>query len=260
MNREVGAVILVLVGGAILRISLGDTYLRYVKEGLRPWLLVSGTILLLLGILAVVDVVREARAAGAATPEHDHDGEDHHAGGHDEDHDEAGHDHDHAAPRAAWLLVLPVLAIFLVAPPALGAYTADRQQSTVSAPAQTLEDPFPPLPPGDVVSLTVSDFSSRAVWDAGRTLEGRTVTMTGFVSTNPDGGWYLTRLGLNCCAADAYAVKIAVIDAPYDPPLDTWVSVTGQWVPGGGVESPDAIPQVRVVELVEVPEPANAYE
>ena len=45
MSREVGAVLLGLLGGAILRISIGDAYLRYVKEGLRPWLLVSGSVL-----------------------------------------------------------------------------------------------------------------------------------------------------------------------------------------------------------------------
>ena len=33
MTRDVGAIVLLLVGGAILRISLGDAYLRYVKEG-----------------------------------------------------------------------------------------------------------------------------------------------------------------------------------------------------------------------------------
>lgn len=258
MSREVGAVLLVLVGGAILRISIGDTYLRYVKEGLRPWLLVSGTILLLLGLWAVVDLVREARAADRAANEDRPDGGI--ADTHDHDGHEA-HDHEgHGAPRAAWLLVLPVLAIFLVAPPALGAFTAERQPSTVSAPAQTLEDPFPPLPPGDVVALEVSDYSSRAVWDSGRTLEGRTVQMTGFVSSAPDGGWYLTRLGLNCCAADAFAVKIEVVEAPSQPPVDTWVTVTGQWVPGGGVESPDAIPRLRIVDLVEVPVPDEPYE
>ena len=36
MRRDVQAIVLILVGGAILRITIGDTFLNYVKEGMRP--------------------------------------------------------------------------------------------------------------------------------------------------------------------------------------------------------------------------------
>jgi uncharacterized repeat protein (TIGR03943 family) len=266
VTREVGSVLLILVGGAVLRISVTDVFLRYVKPDLRPWLIVSALVLLVLGAWGVIDVVREARdeardddpaagagpdeagaAAGAGPDERTapagHGGPDH-----------AGHHHapGHAGPRTAWLLVLPVAAIFLVAPPALGAFTAERQGTVVAAPAGGLEDPFPPLPAGD--------YSSRAVWDAGATLEGRTVSLTGFVSAAPDGGWYLTRLALSCCAADAYAIKVKVLGVEGRPADDTWVTVTGTWVPGGGVESPDAIPWLQAASLAGTIEPVQPYE
>ena len=38
---------LLLVGGAILRASLTDLYLRYVKAGLRPFLIAAGVLLVL---------------------------------------------------------------------------------------------------------------------------------------------------------------------------------------------------------------------
>jgi uncharacterized repeat protein (TIGR03943 family) len=251
VSRDVGGVLLVLVGGAVLRISVGDVYLRYVKESLRPWLLVSGTILVLLGLLTLLDVWRASRAepaptASAPEPDVELHGEEHH------DHD------DHGAPRAAWLLLLPVLAIFLIAPPALGAYSAERETAVVTAPAS--DSDVPPLPPGDPVDLLLSDYASRAIWDDGRTLDGRTVSLTGFVSAAPDGGWYLTRLSLSCCAADAIATKITVKDAPYAPPSDTWVTVTGQWVPGGGTQSETAIPWVKAISMDEVTVPKNPYE
>jgi uncharacterized repeat protein (TIGR03943 family) len=251
VTRDVGGVLLVLVGGAVLRISVGDVYLRYVKESLRPWLLASGAILVLLGLLTLLDVWRSSRAEAV----HEDPGE--HVDPHT---DEQGHDHghDHAAPRAAWLLLLPVLAIFLVAPPALGAYSAERETAVVTAPAD--DTGVPPLPPGDPVDLLLSDYASRAIWDDGRTLAGRTVALTGFVSAAPDGGWYLTRLSLSCCAADAIATKITVKDAPYAPPSDTWVTVTGEWVPGGGTQSETAIPWVKAREMAEVPVPKNPYE
>ena len=274
MTRDVGAVLLVLVGGAVLRISVGDVYLRYVKDTLRPWLLVSGGILVLLGLLTLLDVWRAARADQRVTAEGadgageppavvvdpvelsdptDHDG----VGCDGDDHD--GHDHaGHGAPRAAWLLLLPVLAIFLVAPPALGAFSAERETAVVTAPA--VDSDVPPLPPGDPVAVLLSDYASRAVWDDGRSLAGRTIELTGFASKAPDGGWYLTRLSLTCCAADAVATKITVKDAPYAPPRNTWVTVTGEWVPGGGTQSETAIPWIRATTMAEVPAPKNPYE
>lgn len=242
MRRDVQAVILILVGGAILRISIGDTYLNYVKEGMRPWLIASGVVLAVLGILALIDVIRGGRAADEATP-------------HDEPNEHDGHGHAHG-PRAAWLLLLPVLAIFLVAPPALGAYAAARDTTNAIQPR---EAKAPPLPPGDPVEVTVSDYVGRAVWDEGRSLAGRNVEITGFVTPNPDGGWWLTRLALSCCAADAIASKIQAVDAQ-DLPANTWVTITGTWIPGGGTKSDTAIPLVQVTDLVEVPQPKNPYE
>ena len=41
MNKQAQAVIMLLFGGAVLKASLSDLYLRYVKEGLQPFLVVS---------------------------------------------------------------------------------------------------------------------------------------------------------------------------------------------------------------------------
>lgn len=246
MRRDVQAVILILLGGAILRISVGDTFLNYVKESMRPWLLASGTILVVLGVLALIDVLRKGRAADDEETPHD---EPHEHDAHD------GHDHSHG-PRAAWLLLLPVMAIFLVAPPALGAYAAARDTTNAIQPR---EAKAPPLPPGDPAQISVSDYVGRAVWDEGTSLEGRSVEMTGFVTPNPAGGWWLTRLALTCCAADAIASKVQVLDTP-DLPANTWVTVTGTWVPGGGTKSDTAIPLLEVSDVTQVPQPTNPYE
>ena len=246
MTRDVGAVVLVLVGGAILRISLGVTYLNYVKESLRPWLLLSGAVLVVLGLLTMLDIWRASRSPAADDPA---------AGAVAADPAEA---HEHAPPRAAWLLLLPVLAIFLVAPPALGAFSAERETAFVTAPESGSE--VPALPAGDPVALSLGDYASRAVWDEGRSLSGRTVELTGFVSAAPGGGWYLTRLALSCCAADAFATKVTVLEPPYQPPVDTWVTITGAWVPGGATQSETAIPWVRAVEMAEVLAPTDPYE
>ncbi|MBK3638280.1 hypothetical protein JHN52_36530, partial [Streptomyces sp. MBT97] len=55
MRRYGPAALLLLTGGAVLRITLlGDLYLRYVQAGLRPYLIVSGAALVLLGLVTAV--------------------------------------------------------------------------------------------------------------------------------------------------------------------------------------------------------------
>jgi uncharacterized repeat protein (TIGR03943 family) len=138
VNRQAQAVILLLVGGAILRTSLTDLYLRYVKQGLRPLLIVAG---LLLVIAAVMTLWYELRGKGE---QHTHDD---------------GHGHSHE-PRVAWLLILPVFALLLVAPQALGSYAADRTGTAL----QQVSD-FPPLPDGDPARISVLDYASHT-WPA----------------------------------------------------------------------------------------------
>jgi uncharacterized repeat protein (TIGR03943 family) len=248
MRRDVQGILLILLGGAVLRITLGGTFLNYVKEGMSPWLLLSGATLVVLGVFALIDAVRRGRDEEDEPTPHDEPGEHAESAGH-------GHSHGHG-PRAAWLLLLPVLAIFLIAPPALGAFAAARDTTNASQPK---EAKAPALPPGDPVQISVSDYVGRAVWDDGLTLEGRTVEMTGFVTPDPAGGWWLTRLAIACCAADAIASKIKVVDAP-DLPANTWLRVTGSWVPGGGTKSDKAIPLIELTTLDQIQQPKNPYE
>lgn len=243
MSREIQGIVLVLVGIVILRISWGTTYLNYVKEEMRPWLLLSGGVLVVLGVLAIIDVLR---------------GKGDEPDLHDVDHGLGDDAHHHGGPRAAWLLLLPVATLFLVAPPALGSYAAARD-ITNSVPAGST---LPPLPAGDPVEMYLSDYVTRAVWEEGVSLEGRTVKLTGFVLPTDD-GWQLSRLQIACCAADAFASKVQPIDLPEgarDLPADTWVTMTGEWMPGEGGPSVYSIPLLKVTSIEQVPPPENPYD
>ena len=242
MRRDVQAVLLVLIGGALLRLSLSGAYQNYVKPSLGIFLTLSGAILAGLGVWSAV---RSGFAAVAAEPDQpalDLD----------------GHGHQHGGTRTAWLLLLPVLTIFLIAPPPLGAFAATRSASSIPPPAASAAA-LPALPEPDPVPIAVVDFALRAVWDDGKTLAGRTVRMVGFVTPAPDGGWYLTKMQISCCAADAQPFRIKAVGAPPFAP-DTWVQVVGSWVPGGGTQRDDAIPRVHVDTVVTVPRPTNPYE
>jgi uncharacterized repeat protein (TIGR03943 family) len=231
VRRYGPALLLVLVGAAILRISaFSQLYLRYVQAGLRPYLVVSGAALVLLGI--VMAVVRHS-----ADDDHAH--------------------HEHHGPRVAWLLTLPALALLLFPPPALGSYSAEREAAQRAAQGVGA---FPALPAGDPVELGVGEFASRAIYDSERSLKGRTVRMTGFVTHGDDGTWYVTRLLVSCCAADATTSKVEIRDA--DPlPADTWITVTGTWHPKGKLGTDGAWPPVLdAASVKQVRQPADPYE
>ncbi|HEV7754749.1 MAG TPA: TIGR03943 family protein [Mycobacteriales bacterium] len=293
MNREAQSVVLFLLGGAILRISATDVYLRYVKAGLRPFLIVSGVLLI---VIAAVTLYREVFAparplgekdGGSSTgahapapghaPAHAQAG---HAAAHAAPHpgahaavtgdeevpappgaagnDGDGHAHGHAGPRVAWLLVVPVFAIFLIGPPALGSFAASRGGTSVAK-----QSDYAPLPAGDPVTLPVLDYASRAVWDRGASLTDRRVRLTGFVSPRPGGGVYLTRMILTCCAADGRPVKVGLSGTvPAGLPADTWIEVTGRYDPRVDKDraNNESIPYLAAEALREVTQPTQPYE
>ncbi|UPZ30249.1 TIGR03943 family protein [Streptomyces sp. LRE541] len=232
-------VLLILCGSALLRIALfSELYLRYVKEGLRPYLVVSGAALIALGLL------------GLFTRDHgrEWDEEDSHVEG-------DGHDHTRN-PRIAWLLTAPALALLLFPPPALGSYSAEREEARVAAQGAGT---FPELPAGDPLDLTLGVFASRAEWDTGASLKGRTVRLTGFVTRDDDGAWSVARLRVTCCAADAQALKVEVRGADA-PAADSWVQVTGTWHPTGRPGTDAARPVLDAVSVKRTTAPSDPYE
>lgn len=250
MTRAVGAAVMMMLGGACLRLVLGGGYVDYVKEVMYLPLLASGVILFGLGLIGLL---REP-APGAV-------------GGH------AGHGHGHGEPRVAWLLLIPVLAVYLVPPPALGADSIDRGGSRVTEPIS----PYGPLPDGDVVELTMREFVERSVYDTTGALEDRTVRLTGFAVPagegaqggssaedvpvgGEDAAFTLARVSMFCCAADGYAFTTDITGTDEQPPPDTWVTVTGTMVPFEGEVDVYSVPTLQVAQLEYIERPDNVYE
>jgi uncharacterized repeat protein (TIGR03943 family) len=237
VKRELHALILALVGGTLLKLALTGDYARYVKVSVRPYLTAAAVVVL---------VVAGATLVTRRTPTVD--GED-------------GHDHGHGRFDVAWLLVVPMLVVLLLAPPALGSFSAARSGTALGAgPASQL----PALPDGDPVRLSVLDYASRAVFDHGRTLTGRQVTLSGFVQATDDHtGWYLIRLVITCCAADAQPVKVGLTGTlPTGLADNEWLEFTGAYTdrqdhdPVNG----EAIPYLTVGSSRPIPTPAHQYE
>ncbi|QIS14883.1 TIGR03943 family putative permease subunit [Nocardia arthritidis] len=248
MNRETQNVILLLIGGAMVKITLDGTYLRYVKPGLYPFLLASGIAVIALAVAAIVRDIRRGRAS---------------------------QEHEHGSGRSRWLLVAPVAGLLLIVPPALGAAsvksgTAPANSIGANPAAKTVRKiNMGPMPPGDAPTMRMYDLIDRASYDNSGELDRREITVVGFlVRTEEDGeirldgshsGWDLARVVITCCVADAQTLRVH-LDGDLGPVSDGgWISVRGKVVPDSARSENYMTPTVTIKEFHSVPAPSQTY-
>jgi uncharacterized repeat protein (TIGR03943 family) len=247
VNAKAQGALVACVGLASAYLAASGAYLAYLKPAMRIPLLAAGMVMLVLGTLTLLRAIVVGDEPEAHTEGH-------------------GHGHGHGGPQVAWLLALPLLALVLVDPPALGADAARRDTAGAAA-EPAAGDRFDPLPPptDGAVTLKLGDFVTRAYYDEARSLAGVPVRLTGFVVRDPDvpDGYQLTRFVMACCAGDAFPMQVTVRGLDSAPPADdTWVEVVGEWIPpedptARGAESGAAI---ELSLQAEIPEPTYPYE
>jgi uncharacterized repeat protein (TIGR03943 family) len=228
---------LLLVGVTALWLGLTDAALSYVRGGLRPPLVASGVVLV---VLAATGLLGRGRPPD-------------------------GHGHGHGPPRSGWLLALPVLVLLLVVPPALGSFAAGLQAASQAARAGGPAGDFPPLPEpvGGAVPLPVSEFVTRALYDEGRSLRGVRVRLLGFAVPDDGGRYRLARFSLFCCAADGQAYQVEVRGDRTQRRADQWLVVEGRWLPQPVVDPAAASGEWPVLvadSVTPVRPPTDRYE
>jgi uncharacterized repeat protein (TIGR03943 family) len=227
-----GGTISMLVGAVVLRLTFTDTYRRYVQPAMGKWLLVAGVAIILLGVVTLINALRDVE------PTEGH-----------------GQDDEHAhRVGVGWLLLAPIAALLLVAPPTLGAYGVNRAGNVTVKPGKAF---FKPLKRSDApVEMTLLEYIERALEHNGASFHGVPVKLTGFVAGAEAGGFRLARYQIACCAADATPVSLDVVGTSGAPPSDDqWVTVTGTFERGGG-----DIPRLAATSVVEIPAPEDPYE
>jgi uncharacterized repeat protein (TIGR03943 family) len=241
VRRTTQAVLLVVAGAAILRVSLfGDVVQRYVQPGLQPYLIASGGFLILLGLFGVLlrDRVRPRPAREGA------------------EEDDTGQMHNHLrGPRVAWLLLPPTLLLLFLPPPALGSYSAARANPLLVGPWGH----FDALPTTNPVPLSLTEYIGRVQQDKHQSLVGRTVALEGFVTHGKSGSWQLNRLIVWCCAADAQSLAVRVYGADA-PPANAWVQLTGTWHKSGVFGTATAGLAIDAKSVTRVHEPERPYQ
>ena len=154
-----------------------------------------------------------------------------------------------------FVLVLPVVIVFVLPPTALTSFAASRRSSISGAGFVSSG--------GDVSS---GDLSLVDLAGAMRTEEGRAalakragdeVSFIGFVSREsgaPADEFTLTRFVVSCCVADALSVQVRVAGAPPGRfAEDQWVRVTGNFYP----LAQEAV--VDATEIISVERPKRPY-
>lgn len=238
MSREAENALLLLVGISTAMITAGGAYTRYVKASLLPWLTVTAVILIGLALVSMVADMR--RGSGP-----------------DDDHAHADHAH---RGSVAWLLLVPVVVLIFITPPALRAAAAAPKVTEVST--EVLRRPFPPLPDGPAPEVSLPEVMIRAAQDTAGTLNDRLITVIGFTLPTPD-GVDLGRVMIICCAADAQLARIHLSGPAAaelrNYPEETWLKVEGTVVPGKADGDSTSKPTLHVESATRIEAPANAY-
>jgi uncharacterized repeat protein (TIGR03943 family) len=228
VSRGTQHLVLLLVGLSVAIMLARGTYVNYVKPSLWPWLLIAAVVLVVLGVAGVVHELRNA-----ASPDH-------------------GHAHRN---WLTWLLLVPIAMIAFVVPPPLDATGANAPPAAISAPQMR---PFPPLPDGPAPEVSLPDAVMRAAADSAKSLDGRTITLTGFV-VHWKGRVDLGRVVIVCCAADAQLARVHLTGPDVDHPEDTWLRVVGRIEPGSAHPDDGFVPTMTVTEVERIEKPKNTY-
>jgi uncharacterized repeat protein (TIGR03943 family) len=232
VRRETENTLLLIVGIALVMVTVTGAYTRYVKPVMLPWLAISSAVVI---GLALVAIVRDIRGGGA-------------------DHDHAGHVHRNGI---VWLLVLPVVLLIFVVPPALSARAAAPVAVTVTGARS-----FPPLPAGVAPSLSLPEVLMRVAVGKVGGLDGKQITTTGFTMRDGD-RVDLAKIVIICCAADAQLARLHLSGPAAASaaalPENTWLRVEGTVPAGQTYSGTSSIPTLEVSSITRIDPPANTY-
>ena len=158
-------------------------------------------------------------------------------------HDHAGHGH---RSGIVWLLVVPVVLLIFVVPPALSARATTPATISVSNARS-----FPPLPAGRAPTVSLPEVLMRIAVGPVGGVDGRAITVTGFTMRDGD-RVYLAKIVIVCCAADAQLARLHLsgpaASVAAGLPENTWVRVEGVVPPGQTYSGTDSVPDAGGVQ------------
>lgn len=228
--------IVIIAGMCSLLVALTDALFRYLRPGMRPFLIAAGAVLVALGVAAAL---LDRRSGEKEASSH------------------------HRPSRVGWLVLAPIVVGLAFDPGALGSYAVMQASS-----GQITEIDFDLEAHlethslhGQIPQLQLLEFAW-ATYDreAQELLRDTPVRLVGFIAHIDGDEPFLARLQMGCCAGDAFpsTVRLEGVERPLDD--DTWVEVTGTLDPRATRLNDDGSPVMVVTALREVKEPKQPYE
>jgi putative membrane protein len=160
-----------------------------------------------------------------------------------------------------WFLLVPILLLIFVTPPALRPSAAAPSVTAVSN--DVLNRAFPPLPPGRAPELSLPEVLMRVAQDTTGSLTNRMITATGFV-LNEAQGVDLGRIVIICCAADAQLARIHLRGPAAAQAAgladNTWLRVEGEVTAAPRQPHSVTIPTLQATAVTRIDAPANPYD
>ncbi len=259
MKRDDGGMLVTAVGVFALVVGLTDMINRYLRPSMAKWMVLSGIVLVLLGVAMLLTGWWDRRhlpADQALHDEHEHD-----------------HGHGHRFSRVGWLLAVPIVFAIVVNPGALGSYAVGRQTNArdLATLDFDLEDHLRTHTyGGQAAELNISQVQIAADdADQEALLAETPVRLEGFVVNQdlPADRFLLARILVGCCAGDG--IPLAVEIEGYDgPPLedDQWVRVTAtldsaatEAKRSAGDQYAEVVFELESIEEIDVPSEPYLY-
>jgi uncharacterized repeat protein (TIGR03943 family) len=263
VNRGDSGVTAALIGLTAILIGATDALTRYLRPNMARWLVLAGSVVLVLGVvtLAIPKVISRRSDAANDTSTSGPGSRD------------SGSHYGPWVSRVGWMLLLPVLIAVVIDPGALGSYTI-AQQSASRSPVGAEVDLEALLRSrsfaGQPVELSLLQLS-QAVY-AGEhldILEETPLVLQGFVVHDERlaDGFLLARLVIGCCAGDAIPIVVAVDGDPLaNLPDDAWIRAEVRFdqarttTAGEGTEDMPAVDAVvDLVDFERIEPPTEPY-
>jgi uncharacterized repeat protein (TIGR03943 family) len=215
-------IVVLTFAAALMRVATSNRLLLYVRPTSRPYIVLAGLVLALIGAIGVVAPQQWLR--------------------------------DTRRSRAGWFVVAPIVTLVLVSPPQGGVAAPGHRPAPPPQPHTSLALPGP-----DPTSITVASVVQRAAW-APTSMKGHLLRILGFVASRNAGGFVLARLSITCCAADAQeddlVVRLPATTAP--PETGRWVTVTGRFAEMSSSDQFEPVVDATQVEFAAAP--ADPYD
>jgi uncharacterized repeat protein (TIGR03943 family) len=260
--------VLLAIGGFAIRLALSGELIRYVKASLKPWLLLSGIVVV---VAALVRLLGDDTHDVSVDDDHHHDHLHHeqlereHVDHEHVDHEHVGpnhHDGHHHSHRVAMLLVLPVLLAVVIAPPPLGSFALSRssRRSPQVNVSKGSGNSYPALPSSSQpLSMSLFELQSRVATDGVKSVANHRLKLVGFVVSSNSGPSRIARFRIACCAADAAPAVVVVATTRPLPKGDSWVELTGSVTETATFEG-ETTAKFNADTVVAIPTPDDPYE